>query len=145
MDTYLLLWEQMDNVLKRIVLAVVVREGAVLMIERRKKEKSKDGAVLSWTFPGGKLEDSETVHEAVTREVLEETGYIVNPKTIIDQRQHDSFPVLVSYIACEVDELSVQTKTNDSEILNVKWIKIKDIENYITSSLNERVRNYLEL
>ena len=141
----MLLWEQMDNVLKRIVLAVVVREGAVLMIERRKKEKSKDGAVLSWTFPGGKLEDSETVHEAVTREVLEETGYIVNPKTIIDQRQHDSFPVLVSYIACEVDELSVQTKTNDSEILNVKWIKIKDIENYITSSLNERVRNYLEL
>lgn len=131
--------------MKRIVLAVVVREGAVLMIERRKKEKSKDGAVLSWTFPGGKLEDSETVHEAVTREVLEETGYIVNPKTIIDQRQHDSFPVLVSYIACEVDELSVQTKTNDSEILNVKWIKIKDIENYITSSLNERVRNYLEL
>ncbi len=131
--------------MKRIVLAVVVRDGTVLMIERRKKEKGRYGSILSWTFPGGKIEDNETVFDAVAREALEETGYSVNPKSIIDERQHDSFPVHVSYIACEVDELSEPIETNDPEIFSIKWIKIQDIKNYITSNLNEQVRNYLEL
>jgi mutator protein MutT len=135
----------MDSALRKIVLAVVVRDSTVLMIERRKKEKSGDGSTLSWTFPGGKIENGETTFEAVAREVLEETGYSVNPKSVIDERQHDSFPVLVSYIACEIDELSESAETKDPEVINIKWIKIQDIENYITSSLNEKVRNYLSL
>lgn len=75
----------MDNALKRIVLAVVVRGSTVLMIERRNKEKGGGGNTLSWAFPGGKIENSETVFEAVARETLEETGYSVNPKIIIDE------------------------------------------------------------
>lgn len=30
-----------------------------------------------WQFPGGGVEQSETIHQAITREVQEETGYTV--------------------------------------------------------------------
>jgi len=38
-----------------INLAVVKnKQGKVLMIRRREKEKGKNGSVLSWAFPAGK-------------------------------------------------------------------------------------------
>ena len=37
-----------------------------------------------WSLPGGALELGETLHEGVKREVLEETGLIVEPRAMID-------------------------------------------------------------
>ncbi|WP_409291307.1 NUDIX hydrolase [Peribacillus sp. SCS-37] len=36
-----------------------------------------------WTMPGGRVEDGETLHEAVIREVREETGVRVEPHHIL--------------------------------------------------------------
>lgn len=38
-----------------------------------------------WEFPGGKVEDGETTQEAAVREVLEETGGVVQDLTYIGQ------------------------------------------------------------
>lgn len=46
--------------------AIVVRDGKYLMVQ------SGSG---QWIFPGGGVEERETVLEAVARECLEETGY----------------------------------------------------------------------
>jgi len=37
----------------------------------------------NWTLPGGHLEDNESPYDGVKREVLEETGYIVDIENLI--------------------------------------------------------------
>lgn len=51
-----------------VVGAVIVREGLVLCAQRQ----STNGAVGLWEFPGGKLEQGETLQAALKREILEE-------------------------------------------------------------------------
>jgi 8-oxo-dGTP diphosphatase len=49
--------------------AVVVRDGAVLLIRR-----GHGPAAGEWSVPGGRVDAGEGLHEAVVREVREETG-----------------------------------------------------------------------
>ena len=49
--------------------AVAVHDGAVLLVRR-----GRGPAAGEWSVPGGHVEMGETLHEAVVREVLEETG-----------------------------------------------------------------------
>jgi 8-oxo-dGTP diphosphatase len=52
--------------------AVIIEEGRVVLIKR-----GHAPAIGEWSIPGGTMEVGETVREAVTREVREETGLIV--------------------------------------------------------------------
>ncbi|WP_445501408.1 NUDIX hydrolase [Microvirga sp. G4-2] len=51
------------------VIAVVIHEGQALLVRRANPPDTG-----LWGFPGGKIEFGETVAEAATRELLEETG-----------------------------------------------------------------------
>lgn len=59
--------------------AVVVDKGRVLLV-RRGREPLKG----RWTLPGGVLELGESLAAAVAREVLEETGLLVEPVELIE-------------------------------------------------------------
>ncbi len=59
--------------------AVVVHEDRVLLV-RRGSEPLKG----HWTLPGGLLELGESVTEGVAREVLEETGLVVEPLELVE-------------------------------------------------------------
>lgn len=58
------------------VSAVVELDGAILMLDR------SDGLGLS--LPGGLVQSSETVEEALWREVMEETGYEIEVTGLLD-------------------------------------------------------------
>lgn len=58
---------KIDQVLE-IVAAVIVRDDQVLICQR----KEDTSHPLKWEFPGGKIEDSESPHEALHRELVEE-------------------------------------------------------------------------
>lgn len=60
-------------------LAVVLHEGQVLLVQRNKQP---DAGL--WGFPGGHVEWGETVLDAATRELREETGVIADPVTYLD-------------------------------------------------------------
>jgi ADP-ribose pyrophosphatase YjhB (NUDIX family) len=59
--------------------AVVVDEGRVLLV-RRGREPLKG----QWSLPGGLLEVGESLTAGVAREVLEETGLIVEPVELVE-------------------------------------------------------------
>lgn len=51
-------------------------EGRVLLVRR-----AHDPGRGQWSVPGGRVESGETLEEACAREVLEETGYVVEVGT----------------------------------------------------------------
>jgi 8-oxo-dGTP diphosphatase len=57
------------SVVETAVGAVVLHDGQMLLV-RRGNEPSEG----TWAVPGGRVEYGETLHEAVVREVREETG-----------------------------------------------------------------------
>jgi 8-oxo-dGTP pyrophosphatase MutT (NUDIX family) len=63
-----------DEALKAAGVALVTPQGRALFLQR---SKSGDHP-LEWCFPGGVIEDDETPEEAMTRELREETGFIVD-------------------------------------------------------------------
>jgi 8-oxo-dGTP diphosphatase len=58
------------NELKMVVAGVIEREGRILVCQRRAGSRH----ALKWEFPGGKVEEGETAHQALARELEEELG-----------------------------------------------------------------------
>jgi len=82
--------------------AVVVRDGAVLLVKRRHEPLAG-----CWSLPGGTLELGETLEAGVARELLEETGLEVEVGPVIevfdrimldDERRVRYHFVLVDYL-----------------------------------------------
>jgi ADP-ribose pyrophosphatase YjhB (NUDIX family) len=64
------------------VSAAIVRDGKVLVVRRARKP-----ALNLYTLPGGAVELGETLHEAVMREVREETALEIAPVALAGQRE----------------------------------------------------------
>ena len=56
--------------MKRVVAALIVKEGKILVCQRTKHQTMP----LKWEFPGGKIEEGEQPRDALHRELDEELG-----------------------------------------------------------------------
>lgn len=59
--------------------AVVIDDGRVVLVKRR-----FDPLAGQWSLPGGSLEVGETLEAGVAREILEETGLVVEVGPVVD-------------------------------------------------------------
>ncbi len=59
--------------------AVIVHEGRVLLVQR-----GREPLKGQWSIPGGLIEIGEMLHEAVVREVREETGLEIEPLELVE-------------------------------------------------------------
>jgi 8-oxo-dGTP diphosphatase len=55
---------------KRVVAAVIVRDGKILVCQRTRHQTMP----MKWEFPGGKIEEGEQPRDALRRELDEELG-----------------------------------------------------------------------
>lgn len=87
-------------------------QGQVLMIKSPRRG--------DWEFPGGQVEEGETLTQALEREVLEETGMVVMPRSLIGVYSNTRKPPIVMLdFACEY--ISGEPKTS-VESLQVEWV-----------------------
>lgn len=74
----------MPKASKTIVSAIIEQNGCLLMVRER-----LPGEKEQWVFPGGVAEAEELAHDAVAREVYEETGLtLTGPTSLVCVSQH---------------------------------------------------------
>ena len=102
--------------------AVIVQDGRVLLV-RRGREPLKG----QWSLPGGLLELGESLTKGVAREVLEETGLVVEPVELIellDRIHHESDRVRYHYVIadylCRVKGGTLQAASDADE---ARWFE----------------------
>ncbi|MGA7317802.1 MAG: NUDIX hydrolase [Silvibacterium sp.] len=108
--------------------AVILDNHRVLLIERGQAPLQGE-----WSLPGGALELGETLEEGIRREVLEETGLVVDPVAIVEVFERISRDaegrvqyhyVLVDYLCHVIDgELACA-----SDAADVRWAALDELE-----------------
>ena len=120
---------------------VAVRDGELLLVRR-----GHGPAAGSWSVPGGRVELGETLHEAVVREVAEETGLAVVVDRFLDwvERMDDSEGrdgpeshfVILDFAVTPLDpEQAVRAGDDAAE---AAWVPLADLSDYrLTTGLLE--------
>jgi len=106
--------------------ALIERENKYLVLRRSKVSSYMP---CKWDIPGGIVEPGETLEEAITREVREETDLSINiGRVIYVYANRDQLPVRETFqivYQCKSDEGEV--RLNPSEHDMFRWLTYSDI------------------
>ena len=96
-----------------------------------------------WEFPGGQVEESETLTHALEREVLEETGITVKVKLLVGVYSNTRKPsiVMMDFIC----EYVSGEPTKSAESSQVEWVNRDEVLARIKrDAIYERMKDMLE-
>ena len=107
--------------------ACLVKQGRLLLILR-----AREPGRGNWSFPGGRLELGETVFQAVTWEVREETGLEIEPLRIFqvydwitrDDRGDVRWHYVVNYVLARA--LSGEPQAGD-DAADLRWVTLEEL------------------
>ncbi|XP_033114597.1 8-oxo-dGDP phosphatase NUDT18-like isoform X2 [Anneissia japonica] len=118
----------MNENLTIIVAAVIFNDnGQVVMVQ-----EAKPGCRRKWYLPAGRVNPNETLEEAVKREVLEESGLMFKPTTIIyiDTSLIWGYWVRVTYTGYITGGHMKTLAEADEESLQAKWCSLEEIKSH---------------
>ena len=130
-------------VLSNSIKAIIIDKTRLLVVHMRNDE-GKD----YYTLPGGKQEPNELMLDALKREVKEETGYDIQPKSLLFIREgfkEESHRIEFMFICDIVGEKSTELEYDVNQI-GTKWISIDNIlheELYPVDMRNTIKRHFL--
>ena len=87
--------------IRTVTAAVMRRDGGILLTRRGAGEKLAG----FWEFPGGKVEDGETIEECLTRELLEELGIVTAVGGFVGESLYDYEHGHIRLVAYEVEHI----------------------------------------
>ncbi len=119
-----------SNKLHIVAVTAVIRrpeDGRYLVVKRAPHEIAFPNM---WTFPGGKVEDNQTIWEALREEVEEEVGLQLREEKIPLKDaafiRPDNQTVKVFSYLCEVEDSS-QVKLED-DFTDYKWVTMEELK-----------------
>lgn len=121
-----------------IAAAVIIADGRVLLIRRRLKEGQ-----LSWQFPAGTIEPSETPAAAAVREAWEEVGLAVHATRNLGTRTHPHTGRRIHYFACDIAR-GIPHLASEREVAEFAWCSPDMLAERIPHPLHQPVREYLD-
>lgn len=109
---------------KKVIAAVIKKDDKVLIAQRAKK----DTLYGKWEFPGGKMEQDETEHECLQRELFEEFGINAEIDSYICSSffEHKGQPIEMR--AYYVIMFSGEFNLYDHQ--QIKWVGVEELHSY---------------
>lgn len=130
------------------VAGIILMQGGIALMHRKDVKKRKDFQEY-YTFPGGGLEEGETLEEGTIREIKEEFGIDVKINRKLYEMVSEKFNQKEIFYLCEYiggefgtgtgPEFSNDPKYIDSGKYLPEIIKIEDLENIFL--LPENIKN----
>jgi 8-oxo-dGTP diphosphatase len=114
---------------------VVNSQGEILLI--------KSPRFGDWEFPGGQVEEGETIPQALKREVLEETGIVVEVKSLVGIYSNIRKPSIVNMdFICDYVSGEPQMSAESSE---VEWVSREQALSRVKrEAIYKRLKSMLE-
>lgn len=103
------------------VSGVIVNEGKVLLVKLTYGHRG-------WILPGGYVRTRETIGEAVRREVLEETGLVVEPSGLISVRSRIRDNRNDIYVTFLVKVVGGELRPDGKEIAEARYFTLAEME-----------------
>ncbi|WP_346868482.1 NUDIX domain-containing protein [Clostridium sp. UBA1353] len=131
----------MERKIRNSAKALIIKDGKMLA------SKINDNGDIFYIMPGGGQESEETLEEAVRREVKEEFGLIVEPKTlefVIEGVTGESFHRVDLVFLCEyIKEIPDAEITGDYNQIGFDWLPIENLMNepLYPSKLRKQIMN----
>ncbi|WP_139792975.1 alpha/beta fold hydrolase [Pseudophaeobacter leonis] len=124
--------------LQTVVIGVIVKSKKVLMVRRRNPTDN-----LTWQFVAGRQRvGQETEEECIIREAKEETGIDVQ----ILERLGDSVDPMSPYRKIYYALRYLDGKESNSDPVEnseVRWVKIGNVDDFVTTKIDPRVRKFI--
>ena len=107
-----------------VVAAVIFREGKVLCVQRAEHER--EYVSLKWEFAGGKVEVSESLEEALMREIREELSVDLEVSEFLMTVEHTypDFHLTMHVFKCVLDQGEITL----NEHVALKWLSIDELD-----------------
>ncbi len=127
-----------DSVIPCVGAVVTDGRGRLLMIKRG----HEPGAGL-WSIPGGRIEPGETDAEALTREMLEETGLVVEVGSLIGSVRRPGLDGAVIDIRDYAATVTGGTLRPGDDAADARWVDGADLSSLeITEGLIEALTDW---
>ncbi len=122
----------------RIVTAAVVRHAGNILLTRRGPGGKHEGL---WEFPGGKLEDGESLEECLEREILEELGVKAKAGRVLctSQFTYDHGSIKLIAIDTDIEASSFTLRDHDQ----FEWVPPERLLEYQLLPADIPIAEYL--
>jgi 8-oxo-dGTP diphosphatase len=107
---------------------VIDEDGRALVIQRR------DNA--HWEPPGGILERDETITDGLLREVMEETGLIVEPVALTGVYKNMSRGIVALVFRCRAVGGALR---QNSEVTGFRWVRESEVSTLMSEAYAVRI------
>jgi 8-oxo-dGTP diphosphatase len=118
---------------------IVGSEGAILIAKR--PDKTHQGGL--WEFPGGKIENNETLFDALKRELQEELAIEVIATEPLIKIRHDYGDKIVLLDVHKVTEFSGQPQGNEGQ--PIQWVTPSSLHQYDFPAANRPIITAINL
>jgi len=118
----------------QVTAGIICREDGQFLIAKRPANGLLGGM---WEFPGGKQEDSESLKEALRREIMEELGIeiTVNRKLIAIEHAYTHFRITLHAYFAQLQEGNPQ----NLQVADHAWVELSDLEKYPFATADKKI------
>ena len=107
------------------------QDKSLVFITKRPDDKHKGGF---WEFPGGKVEEGETIEQAMTRELDEEIGIKVTEQSLFEHLEFDYTDKSLKFDFILVTDFEEQPYGKEGQ--QGEWVSLESLNQYAFPEAN---------